>query len=133
VKGCFLLVCKKEGVWHFAVDTHFSFPEESLSSQSLDKWAAQAGLIRHTAYDSVFYPRTLSVRPFLFEAPSPVSHILLPSGLSASLEWFSFPQLLQKLSLQIPGSRNFLQLAVQYLAAGAVVDQSVIAAPHEEL
>ena len=131
MKGCFLVVCRKENLWYFALDSTQDLPQEPLSSLSLDSWACANHFKRHTAYDGVFYPRTLLVRPFLFESHSLIEALLLPSGKQVELAWFTFPQMLKTLQSDMPGGRNFLQLAVQYLAAGATIDQSVIAAPEE--
>lgn len=118
-----IIIVHRNGGFAFAVaGASFWFEHESAN---LDALAQANGLIRHGSFD--WAAGDAGARCALMEWPGADRLAAFPAlrPVEGQLEWEDFPRAARKLAAG--EDRRYLQLAVQYLAAGGVED-SVVAA-----
>lgn len=102
---------------------------ELPSQMGVEDFAKGLSLIRHSTFD--YAAGEQGRKATLMEVPegTVLEKLTLSDGRELSLQWDTFPATAR--ALRDGGDRRYLQLAVQFLAAGESVDDSVIAADYD--
>jgi hypothetical protein len=102
---------------------------ELPQQMGVEDFAQKLGLKRHSKFD--YAVGEMGRRATLLECVSlpPAANLALEATRSVSLTWENFRQ--TALALKNGDDRRFLQLAVQFLASGESIDDSVIAADYD--
>lgn len=106
-----------------------SLPTFQLSQHDLNEFAKKNNLERQGSFDWVVNEN--KPRLFLFKIPSYENK--LPQDMDfldrvETIFWFSFRDCVKK--LELPIHRHYLQLAVQYISSGGIMD-NVIASDYD--
>lgn len=113
---------------------------QDLSSETLTSFAERSKLKRHETFDwnvgdggkkcALFEFVSIETTLQLPDHALPLPTHFIFSDKSVSCRWCTFPE--ARPLLKEGEDRRLLQLAVQFLAAGAVIEDNVMAAPTDE-